>query len=47
MRYAARDATFVVVVNASSNFDNASVDIYNALVGVLYPDQVVWPTGRS
>lgn len=46
-RYPAADATFVVVVNASSNFDNASLDIYNALVAVLYPDQVTLPTGRN
>ena len=46
-RYPAADATFVVVVNASSNFDNASLYIYNALVAVLYPDQVTLPTGRN
>lgn len=45
-RYPAADATFVVLVNASSNFDNASLDIYNALLGDLYPDQVTKPTGR-
>ena len=45
-RYPAADATFVVLVNASSNFDNASLDIYNALLRDLYPDQVTKPTGR-
>jgi D-alanyl-D-alanine carboxypeptidase len=45
-RYPAADATFVVLVNASSNFDNASLDIYNALLGDLYPDQITKPTGR-
>ncbi len=45
-RYPAADATFVVLVNASSNFDNAALDIYNALLGDLYPDEVTLPTGR-
>jgi hypothetical protein len=35
-----------VLVDASTNFDNASPDIFDALVGELYPDQVTLPTGR-
>jgi D-alanyl-D-alanine carboxypeptidase len=46
MRLPAADATFVVLVNSSTNFDNASLDIFNALLGELYPDQVTLPTGR-
>ena len=46
MRFPAADATFVVLVNASTNFDNASLDIFNALLGELFPEQVTLPTGR-
>jgi D-alanyl-D-alanine carboxypeptidase len=46
MRYPEEDATFVVLVNASTNFDNASLDIFNALLGELYPDQITLSTGR-
>ena len=46
MRYPAEDATFVVLVNSGSNFDNASIDIFNALLGELFPEQVTLPTGR-
>ena len=45
-RYPAEDATFVVLVNSGSNFDNASIDIFNALLGELFPEQVTLPTGR-
>jgi hypothetical protein len=45
-RFPAADATFVVLVNPSSHFDNASLDIYSALLGEPYPDQVTKPTGR-
>jgi len=45
-RFPAADATFVVLVNSSTNFDNASLDIFNALLGELFPEQVTLPTGR-
>jgi D-alanyl-D-alanine carboxypeptidase len=46
MRYPTEDATIVVLVNSGTNFDNASIDIFNALLGELYPAQVTLPTGR-
>ena len=40
LRYPAQDATFVVLVNASSNFQNGADLIENGLIGNLYPNQV-------
>jgi len=40
LRYPAQDATFVVLVNASSNFENAADLIENGLIENLYPNQV-------
>jgi hypothetical protein len=37
MRYPAEDATFVVLVSSGSNSDKASIDIFNALLGELFP----------
>jgi D-alanyl-D-alanine carboxypeptidase len=39
LRYAGGDATFVVLVNASSNFENVADVIVNSLMADLYPDQ--------
>lgn len=44
-RYAAQDATFVVLVNSSSNFANVGDLIANSLIGDLYPDQFIRPRG--
>ena len=46
MRYRAADATFIVLVGSSTNFDNATCDILNALLGELFTEQVTLPTGR-
>ena len=46
MRYPSQDATIVVLVNSGTNFDNASIDIFHALLGELFPEQVTLPTGR-
>lgn len=39
-RYPDQDATFVVVGNESTNFTTPSMDIFLALLQVLYPDQL-------
>jgi D-alanyl-D-alanine carboxypeptidase len=44
-RYVAGDATFVVLVNGSSNFENVADLIANSLIADLYPDQASRPGG--
>ena len=42
-RYEAQDATFVVLVNGSSHFENIADAVVNSLIGDLYPEQANRP----
>ena len=42
-RYEAQDATFVVLVNGSSNFENIADATMYSLIGELYPQQAIRP----